>query len=290
MAGPIDDPAGVCTLAETLRRAALRLRAAGIEDGRTEARLLLAVAGLPREQQVASPGMPLPATTLARFAELVERRCRREPLAYIRGTAPFWDFELAVQPGVLVPRPETEILVEAVLARLAGQVVAGILDLGTGSGCIVLALLRQLPSAEGTGLDRSATALACAAENAGRLGLAHRLRLVAGDWADAPAGPFDVIVSNPPYVAESELAGLQPEVRDHEPALALLGGRDGLDPYRAIAPLAATRLMAGGLLGLEHGAGQGEAVAALLGQADFTDIEHHRDLAGIDRCIVARRV
>ncbi len=288
MAGALDDPAGARTLGEALRRAAMRLRAAGIEEGRAEARLLLALAGLPRERQVASPEMELPPAVLERFAGLVGRRCAREPLAYIRGTAPFRDFELAVRPGVLVPRPETEILVEAVLARRGGRPVRRVLDLGTGTGCIVLALLRELPAALGIGLDRSETALACAEENAQRLGLAQRLRLVEGDWADAPAGPFDLVVGNPPYVAEGELAGLQPEVRDHEPRLALAGGGDGLDPYRAIVPLAAARLEPGGLVALEHGAGQGAAVAALLAAAGFVDIAQHHDLAGIDRCVIAR--
>jgi release factor glutamine methyltransferase len=288
MARPLDDPAGARTLAEALRRAAMRLRAAGIEDGRAEARLLLAVAGLSRERQIASPDMAIPPAMLGRWAELIERRCRREPLAYIRGTAPFWDFEVVVGPGVLVPRPETEILVEAVLARLRGRSVQRILDLGTGTGCIVLALLRQLPGAQGIGLDRSEVALRCASENARRLGLADRLGLVAGDWADAPAGPFDLIVGNPPYVADAELPGLQPEVRDHEPALALLGGSDGLDAYRVIAPLVAARLAPGGLVALEHGAGQGAAVAGLLATAGLEGIEHHRDLAGIERCVVAR--
>lgn len=289
MAGALDDPAGARTLDEALRRAAMRLRAAGIEEARAEARLLLALVGPSRERQVAGPETELAPAVLERFGELVRRRCGREPLAYIRGTAPFRDFELVVGPGVLVPRPETEILVEAVLARLGAQPVRRILDLGTGTGCIVLALLRELPDAEGTALDRSPVALACAAANAGRLGLADRLRLVEGDWVDAPAGPFDLAVGNPPYVADGELDLLQPEVREHEPTLALLGGGDGLDPYRAIAPLAAARLAPGGLLGLEHGARQGRAVTALLAAAGFVDIAQHHDLAGIDRCVLARR-
>lgn len=275
-------------MAEALRAAAMRLRVAGIEDGRSEARLLMALAGLSRERQIAGPDEPLAPATRERFAGFVERRCAREPMAYIRGMAPFLDFELVVRPGVLVPRPETEVLVEAVAAALRRRRVERILDLGVGSGCILLALLRQLPGSAGVGVDRSAEAVACAAENARRLGLDGRLELVMGGWETAPAGPYDIVVSNPPYVAAGEVADLQPEVRDFEPRLALVGGADGLDPYRVLAPLAASLLARRGLVAFEHGAGQADAVEALLSAAGFSTIRRHRDLAGIERCVTAR--
>ena len=288
MAGALDDPARARTPAEALGTAAMRLRAAGIEEARAEARLLLALAGLSRERQIAGPDEPLAPATLGMFAGLVERRCCREPMAYIRGTAPFVDFDLVVRPGVLVPRPETELLVEAVAAALRGRPVGRILDLGVGSGCIVLALLRQHPGSLGVGVDRSAEAIACTTDNARRLGLDGRLELVTGGWEAAPAGSYDVVVSNPPYVAGGELEGLQPEVRDFEPRLALDGGADGLDPYRVLAPLAASLLAPGGLVAFEHGAGQADEVAALLSAAGFAAIRRHRDLAGIERCVTAR--
>lgn len=284
----LDDPAEARTLAEALRAAAMRLRAAGIENGRSEARLLMALAGLPRERQIAGPDEPLAPSTLGLFAGLVERRCAREPMAYIRGTAPFLDFELAVRPGVLVPRPETEVLVEAVAAEMRRRRVGRILDLGVGSGCIVLALLRLLPGSAGVGVDQSVEAIGCTADNAHRLGLDGRLELVTGDWEAAPAGPYDVIVSNPPYIAAGELDGLQPEVRDFEPRLALAGDADGLEPYRLLVPLAASLLASGGLVAFEHGAGQADAVAALLSAGGFATIQRHRDLAGIERCVTAR--
>jgi release factor glutamine methyltransferase len=287
MARPLDDLAGARTLAEALRRAAMRLRAAGIEDGRAEARLLLAVAGLPRERQIASPEMVVPPAMLGRWAELIERRWRREPLAYIRGTAPFWDFDLVVGPGVLVPRPETEILIETTIGQLDVKRVSRILDLGTGSGCIILALLRQCSNAFGVAVDRSDAALAYAGENARRLGLTDRLTLVKGDWGAAPSGPYDLIVSNPPYVASNDLKALEPEVWKHEPAMALVAGRDGLGAYRALLPEAARRLAPDGVLLLELGRGQIDSVAPLVREAGLRVVEVRADLAGIARCIHA---
>jgi release factor glutamine methyltransferase len=271
-----------------LRSAATRLGDAGIEDPRVEARLLLTLAsGISRARQMAEPGAAIERAVIERLHGFLERRCRREPLAYVRGTAPFWDVDMVVRPGVLIPRPETEILVEAVVARAGeGGASRRILDLGIGSGCIALTLLRLMPAATAVGVDLSSAALDCAAENARRLGVAARLTLVGGDWADAPAGSYDLVVANPPYVAREELHRLQPEVRDFEPGLALCGGHDGLDSYRAILPLAAGRLARDGLLALEHGAGQGDAIAGLARAAGFATVERWRDLAGIERCIL----
>jgi release factor glutamine methyltransferase len=265
-----------------------RLRDAGVDDPRREARALLALAtGSPAAALRATA--TLPAASVKRFEHLVARRAMREPMAYLRGRAGFWDLELTVGPGVLVPRPETETLVEAALSAFPDRAAAlTVLDLGTGSGCLALTLLRLYPNARAVAVDRAAPAIACCAANAARLRLAGRVELVHGDWAAAPAGRFDLIVSNPPYVAEHELPALQPEVRDHEPHLALLGGPDGLDAYRALLPLAASRLAAAGRLILELGAGQADAVAALLDRHGLALEGLRTDLAGIARVLVAR--
>jgi release factor glutamine methyltransferase len=224
-----------------------------------------------------------------RFEALVARRAGREPMARIRGSVHFWDLELAVRPGVLIPRPETETLIDAALGALPDRAAPlRVLDLGTGSGCLVLTLLHLFAKALGTGLDLSPQALACTRDNAARLGLADRLTLVGGDWRAAPAGPFDLIVANPPYVAEAELASLEPEVREHEPRQALLAGTDGLDAYRALLPVAASRLAPGGLLLLELGLGQAEAVEALAAESGLRVTAVRPDLAGIPRCLAAR--
>lgn len=285
----LDDAGAGRTVAGALRQATRRLAEAGIDNPRGEARLLLTTAaGIRRERQLAEPGLGLDGPALEHLARLVERRSNREPMAYVRGTAPFWDMELNVGPGVLVPRPETEIVVEAAVRRCAGRQVGRILDLGTGSGCIVLALLRLFPDATAVGVDLSTAALAYAAENAARLAMTERLTLTCGDWDAAPRGPYDLIVGNPPYVADGEVEHLQAEVRDFEPRLALLGGPDGLDPYRSIIPLAAANLAGGGHVALEHGAGQARAIARLMEAEGLRSVEHHADLAGIERCATAR--
>jgi release factor glutamine methyltransferase len=245
--------------------------------------------GLSRERQLAAGDSVLDAEEARRLETLVARRAAREPMAHIRGTAHFWDLELAVGPGALIPRPETETLIEAALdAFLDRATPLRILDLGVGSGCLVLTLLHLFRASVGTGLDISPTALACARDNATRLGLAARLTLVHGDWRAAPAGPFDLIVANPPYVAEGELAALQPEVREHEPRLALRAGPDGLDAYRALLPEAARRLAQGGVLLLELGLGQADAVTALAAATGLRVAGIRADLAGVPRCLAAR--
>jgi release factor glutamine methyltransferase len=276
-------------IATLLRDATDRLRAAGVEEPRREARLLLALAtGHPAAAFRAETALPTPAGE--RFEHHVTRRSSREPLAYLRGRAGFWDLELTVGPGVLVPRPETETLVEAALAALPDRTAAlSLLDLGTGTGCLALTLLRLYPNARAVAVDVAAAAIACCADNAARLGLGGRLELVRGDWADTPRGRFDLIVSNPPYVADRELKALQPEVRDHEPHLALIGGPDGLDAYRALLPVAARRLAPAGRIILELGASQADAVAALLERCGLAVDTVRPDLAGIPRALVACR-
>jgi release factor glutamine methyltransferase len=194
-----------------------------------------------------------------------------------------------VSPAVLIPRPETETVVEAALAAAGDRgAPLRILDLGTGSGCLLLALLSELPRASGQGVDLSAEALEVARSNAERLGLGERARFEQRSWGAGLEGPFDLIVGNPPYVGEAEIAGLEPEVREFEPRTALVAGPDGLDAYRALIPDGARLLAAGGALALEIGQGQGDAVAALLAEHGLEVVERRPDLAGIPRCLIAR--
>jgi release factor glutamine methyltransferase len=277
------------TLRDLAAEIAARLAAAGIEGARSEAWLLLAaVTG--RERAALMTGADtLSAAQEARLDALVRRRVAREPVAYLLGEKEFWSLRFEVDPAVLVPRPETETVVEAVLARLPDrQRALRLLDLGVGSGCPLLALLSELPRATGLGIDESAAALAIARRNAERLGLAARAHFRPGRWGEGLADAFDVIVSNPPYVSEGDWGGLHPEIRDFEPRAALVAGEDGLAAYRSLAPDCARLLAPGGLCALEIGSGQGDAVAALLAAQGLTVVERPRDLAGIERCVLAR--
>jgi release factor glutamine methyltransferase len=270
---------------------AARLAEAGIEEARGEAWLLLAAAtGRERAALVAGPGDALDPVARARLDEMLARRLDREPMAHILGEKEFWSLPLVVGPGVLIPRPETESVVEAALDAVADrQAKLRVLDLGTGSGCLLLALLSELPNATGVGVDASEDALAVAKANARRLGLAQRASVAVGDWGCGLDGPFDLIVSNPPYICATDWAGLQPEIRDFEPPAALLAGPDGLDAYRALAPESLRLLATDGSLALEIGFGQADAVTAILAAHGLDVDERRRDLAGIERCLVARR-
>ena len=278
------------TLRDLAAQIAARLAAAGIAGAPSEAWLLLAAAtGVERATLMVGGRDTLSAAQEARLDALVRRRLAREPVAYLLGEKEFWSLRFEVDPAVLIPRPETETVVEAVLAQLPDrQRPLRLLDLGVGSGCLLLALLSELPRATGLGVDDSSVALAIARRNAGRLGLAPRAGFRHGRWGEGLAGPFDVIVSNPPYVAESDWDGLQPEIRDFEPKAALVAGPDGLAAYRALAPDCARLLAQGGLCALEIGFGQGDAVAALIAAQGLTVVGRCRDLAGIERCLLAR--
>jgi release factor glutamine methyltransferase len=284
-------PEAGASFAELLRSAAADLRRAGIEDGASEARLLLMRAtGRSRERLVAEPDARPTAVELATFMALLERRLQREPMAYILGEREFWGLPFKLAPGVLIPRPETETLIEPVLELFpVRQAALRILDMGVGSGCLLLTLLHLYPEARGVGTDVAAEALAVARINARRLGVATRARFRCTGWGRGLRGPFDLIVSNPPYVAEAEFRDLAPEVREFEPRAALAGGADGLEAYRALAPEAGRLLAPGGRLVLEIGRGQGDAVAAILADRDLVVIERRVDLAGIERCLVAMR-
>lgn len=269
--------------------AAKRLSEANIESARLDARVLLAAALDVAPEDIVSCGAPSPAQ-VENYEGYVSRRVAREPLAYIVGRKEFMSLPFAVGPGVLVPRPETETLLEEAFRAFPdrGQAL-NVLDLGTGSGCLLIAFLRNYPRACGLGVDHSSTALTWAKSNAERLGVAMRSEWREGDWASALPGTYDVIFSNPPYLRIDEEAGLEPEIACHEPSAALFAGTDGLDAYRALAPIIASGLKAEGLALLEIGHGQRGPVGEILARQDLEIVSVKPDLAGTARCIAARR-
>ncbi|MCV2446878.1 peptide chain release factor N(5)-glutamine methyltransferase [Paracoccus sp. DMF] len=272
------------TGAEALRQAAERLSQAGIADAAGDSRLLLAHAlALPRHHLSAALAVPLPPEALRRFDAAVAARAARQPVSQILGRRAFWKHDFRVTADTLDPRPETETLVEAALA----QPFASVLDLGTGTGAILISLLAERPGARGTGTDISAPALAVARDNAARLGV--RADFIQSDWFLAVSGAFDLIVSNPPYIALAEMADLAPEVRDWEPRGALTDEGDGLSAYRAIAAGAPAHLNPGGRLMVEIGPTQGAAVAALMAAAGLEQPRILPDLDGRDRVVMARK-
>jgi release factor glutamine methyltransferase len=278
------------TLRDIVARVAERLAAAGVETARGDAWLLLAAAtGRQRAHLMAGGAQALTASEEARLDQLVCRRAAREPMAYVLGEKEFWSLPFRVSPAVLIPRPETETVVEAALAQVCDRrAPLRLLDLGTGSGCLLLALLSELPQATGLGVDVGGEALGVARANAERLGLAPQARFEQRSWGVGLDGIFDLIVSNPPYVGAADLNRLEPEIRDFEPQLALIAGPDGLDAYRALLPDCARLLAEGGSVALEIGQGQGDAVAALLAGHGLAVVDRRPDLAGIERCLVAR--
>ncbi len=308
-------------MSDPVAEAAQRLREAGIGNPRLDARLLWAFArtfypplegGSKFAEQISGRGQapnvvpepdPSPKNpsdfstlpqgegkTLALFATLITRRAAREPLAYITGAKEFWSLDFAVGPGVLIPRPDTETLIEE-LRRIYPDRSAplAILDLGTGSGCLLIAALTEYPNAIGVGIDRSPDALAWAARNVAAHHLDDRATLIETGWLEEASPGFDVVLSNPPYIPTAEIAALEPEVARFEPFAALDGGPDGLDAYRALAPRIGHLLKPSGHAFLELGAGQGDAVGTLLRTAGLETTRFAADLAGIPRCLVAKR-
>ena len=225
------------------------------------------------------------------FESLVVRRSKREPLAYITSHREFWSLDFEVGPGTLVPRPETETIIEQALALFPDRnTPMTVLDLGTGTGCLLLAFLKEYPNAHGLGIELSEKACAVAQRNSARHGLGERCEIRIGDWAREVAGPFDVILSNPPYIRTGDLAGLEPEVVRYEPIMALDGGADGFAAYRTLAPELARLLRPGGYALVEIGAGQSDEAMALMAQAGLETLRIAPDLAGIPRVLVMRRV
>lgn len=231
---------------------------------------------------------PTAPADMARLAPLLARREAHEPLALIVGHREFWSLEFAVSPATLIPRPESETLIEAALAAFAGRDPPRlVLDLGTGTGCLLLATLSEFPGAFGIGVDHSAAAAALAARNAAALHLADRARFVCGDWAEALDGRFDLVLCNPPYIRTEDLASLMPEVARYEPHTALDGGTDGFAAYRRLFPALHRLLSASGVAVLEIGAGQAETAAELARQAGLAS-DPRPDLSGIPRALVIR--
>jgi len=279
------------TVGEALDQAARGLRDAGIERPEAEARILLeAASGRGRGRIIAFPEHVLADKQRDALDMMVARRRAREPISRILGRREFWSLSFAVGPATLDPRPDSETLVAAVLAHIPDRSTPlDILDLGAGTGCLLLALLSELPQAKGVGIDASGDAVVMAEGNAKALGFGDRADFRLGDWARDISAHFDVIVSNPPYIESTSIDELAPEVARYDPRGALDGGPDGLSAYRALVPQAAQRLKNGGLLALEIGAGQGPAIRALATDAGLADQGSAPDLAGIERCLLFTR-
>ena len=282
------DPAG--TIGFFLCQAGQRLRGAAIEAPRLEARRLLAhVLNTSEEALLRDPRALVPADKAAHFAALLARRVAHEPFAYLTGRVGFWTLDLEVSPATLIPRADSESLVEAALEACPDKGAAlRVLDLGTGTGALLLAVLSEFPAASGLGVDLKPEAAALAARNAARLALTDRARFLAGDWAAALAGRFDLVLCNPPYIESAAIAGLMPEVARHEPASALDGGADGLDAYRRIIADLPRLLAPRGVAVLELGQGQQAAVEALAKTAGLTPEACRADLGGVPRALVLR--
>lgn len=278
-------------IAGLLLDATRRLKQAGIEGPRQDAVLLLSEAtGLTPDRVRLEPAMAVAPDIAARFEALLLRRLAYEPISHILGTREFWSLPFRVTRDVLDPRPDSETLVAGVLAAITDRgAKLKLVDFGTGSGCLLLSLLHELPNASGLGVDASPAALKIAQENAERLGLAARARFRLGDWGAGIAERFDILISNPPYIESAVVPGLAPEVATYEPLLALDGGADGLAAYRRLAPDLARLAAPGAFVALEIGLGQDVAVSALLAGAGFAGIAVLPDLAGIGRVVTGRK-
>lgn len=277
------------TLGEVLQQASLHLRGSGFDCPELDVRLLCeAATGWDRTQQFLRKDEAWPDTSLLIFQHLIQRRAAREPVGRILGQREFWGLPFLLSPATLEPRPDSETLIEAALdAQPDRTAVRKILDLGTGTGCLLAALLMEYPAAEGIAVDQSAEAAATARQNFERLGLDERSHVLVGNWADGLSGQFDLIISNPPYIGLDEV--LAPEVSRHDPAAALFAGHDGLSAYREIMPGLAALLNKGGFVVLEVGVKQSALVIALGHEAGLTHIITRPDLNGIPRAVVLAR-
>jgi release factor glutamine methyltransferase len=279
------------TLGQLHREAKLRLAQAGVETPSLDARLLVEhFSGTTRTQAISEPERPVDASAVATIVDALARRLAGEPVHRILGFREFYGLRLSLSPGTLEPRPDTETLVEAALARVKSVTArkggCRILDLGTGTGAIALALLSEVAGAVATGVDVSEDALATAARNAGELGLSGRFTLLKSDWFSRVSGQYDVIVSNPPYISTNDMATLQAEVREYDPLRALDGGEDGLLAYRLIAEGAKAFLAPDGYIAVEIGATQRADVTGIFIEAGLALVEARRDLGGNDRVLV----
>ena len=256
------------TIGDVVKSLGQRFKDAGIDEARLDARLIVThVAGCSPETALVYPEQALTDEQIETIEQLAQRRLRREPVAYLTGTREFWSLPINVNQHTLTPRPDTETLVESILAEIgedARDKTLRILDLGTGSGCILASLLSELPHATGVGTDINVPTIEMARCNAYALGLSDRMQIAEGNWLDDVDGAFDIVVSNPPYIPASDIDGLEPEVSVYEPRLALDGGRDGLDAYRQIATGLDGVLKPGGLAAFEFGIGQAADVCRIL--------------------------
>ena len=277
------------TVGGLLDQATARLAAAGVAEPRREARLVLALAlGVEPAAILGWPERAVSPESAAAAEALVGRRVRHEPLSRLKGSREFWSLDFALSPDTLDPRADSETLVAAALADIADRSIKlQIIDFGTGTGCLLLALLSELPCALGLGIDISPRAIAIARRNADGLGLARRAEFRVGGWESVNDGRADVILANPPYIATSEIANLPPEVLEYDPLVALDGGADGLAAYRALGSAIRRSLARGGRAYIEIGAGQAKVVAPILAGARLKVTAVRPDLAGIERCLIA---
>ncbi|MBK8198553.1 MAG: peptide chain release factor N(5)-glutamine methyltransferase [Acidobacteria bacterium] len=278
------------TFDDLLRDAAARFREAGISEPRQNAMLLMLGAfGDTRAALISAGASPVPRAVQDVFEAGVARRLAREPLQHITGSTGFYGLEILTDPRALIPRPDSELIVETALDLLPEGEAVRVADLGTGTGCLLAAILSQRPLARGVGVEASPGAASLARENFAALGLTARADVFEGSWtAWTGWGEADLIVSNPPYIARAEIAALEPEVRAHDPAAALDGGPDGLDAYREIIRLAAAGMRPEAPLVLEIGHDQRAAVLGMLAAEGFADLAHSLDLGGNDRCVWGR--
>ncbi|KCZ85537.1 HemK family methyltransferase [Hyphomonas adhaerens MHS-3] len=282
---------GVQTYQDHLRTGTQRLRAAGIDEASHEVRLMMmAASGLSRTGLISAEADIVPEDIAGRFDEMLRRRQERQPLQHILGTTEFYGLEFACDARALIPRPDSETVVEAALRLVPEDAAMMIADLGTGTGCLLAALLANRPQLRGVGVEASPQAASLARENLSRLGLEDRASVFEGSWADwqdwHAAG---LIISNPPYIASAEIAVLAPEVRTHDPMSALDGGADGLEAYREIIGRARQYLKPGAWLVFEIGHDQKEAVSGLMESAEFAEIGASKDLGGNDRAVWGRK-
>lgn len=276
------------TIGEILDGASLCLRGTGVENARRDARLLLAHA-LATEVEVVLgyPERPVSTGALIRYNGLIERRMRREPVSRILGRREFWGLPFCVSPDSFDPRPDSEVLVDAILRRMPDRLApVRLLDLGSGTGCLILALLSELPWATGLGVDISEAAIACATANAQALGLSQRVSFQCSNWGDGVDGHWQVIVSNPPYIMDEAMSRLPDEVRLYDPPIALSGGADGLSAYRMLAVHVRRLLAPDGAAAIEVGSDNGDSISALFSEQDLTVIGICQDLSGHDRCLL----
>jgi release factor glutamine methyltransferase len=276
-------------LSSLLSKGTAHLRSAGVDGPQREARLLLEHALAVSPEELIAESIVPNVQGMMRYEALLSRRIAREPLAYILGYREFWSLPFAVGQGVLIPRPETETLIEQALRIFPERnAPIDVLDLGTGSGCLLLSFLHERPQANGIGVERSREALSFAVRNAYDLGLWQRVELVNGNWTDEVTDIFDVIFVNPPYIALGDLTSLEPEI-SYEPVAALSGGPDGFDVYRQLAPVLGRRLKADGRIFLEMGSGQSDRIRAVFAASGLSTVHSVADLAGIPRCLVLER-